>query len=128
MLDPFKPETQEDKERLDEMLAGFHDYFKAFVRDRRGKRLKGLRGRIFSGEVFTGIEALKLGLVDETDQPLPFLKRRFGDNVRIRPVRRQRRTLSSLFSFGRSQGHSQGIPVGIMAAVEERLWWNKFGL
>src|SRR5918998_4733850 len=63
MLDPFRPERPEDVERLKAIQANVHDTFKHLVQTRRGTRLRGEPGEMFSGAVWTGAEALALGLI-----------------------------------------------------------------
>ena len=134
MLDAFQDEKPEDVERLKEMQAEIHENFKKMVRDRRGKRLKGLRGRIFSGDVFTGHEAVKLGLIDGIGDLRAVLRDRFGENVKFQVLGEKKPRLGALLGFGQKSGstHVQGglgdWPHAMLAAVEERLFWNRFGL
>ncbi len=131
MLDSFQEEKQEDVEKLRAIQDELHENFKGLVRSRRGKRLKGLRGRIFSGEVFSGTEAVKLGLVDDIGDLRSVLRDRFGDKVRMKVLGDKKSRLGSLLGFGRNTeslsplGH---IADGLVASVEERLYWNRFGL
>jgi len=136
MLDPFQEEKEQDVERLKEIQADVHEHFKALVRDRRGKRLKGLRGRLFSGDVFTGAEAVKLGLVDGIGDARTVLRDRFGDKVRLRLVGERKPRIGTMLGLGRGTdsqiqgdfGRVDDLPRGLLAAIEERLFWNRFGL
>jgi len=132
MLDAFQDEKPEDVARLKEIQHEIHENFKKMVRDRRGKRLKGLRGRIFSGEVFTGTEALKMGLVDGIGDARTILRARFGKNVKVRTYGEKKQRLGTLLGLrGGSESNFRGlgdIPHGFISAVEERLFWNRFGL
>ncbi len=136
MLDSFSEEKEEDVARLKDMQAEIHENFKKMVRDRRGKRLKGLRGKIFSGEVFTGHESIKLGLIDGIGDLRTVLRDRFGDNVKFQVLSEKKPRLGSLLGLGRSQETASGqatggmadLPHGMLAAIEERLFWNRFGL
>jgi len=62
-LDPFSPLKEEEIAHLDNMLDDIYRQFKAVVRKGRGDRL-GEDERIFSGLIWTGEQALELGLVD----------------------------------------------------------------
>jgi hypothetical protein len=57
------------------------------------------------------------------------MRDRFGDDVRLRTVGQPRRWLRRRLGFA---GLAAPDPVdwarGALAAVEERLWWNRFGL
>lgn len=135
MLDSFSEEKEEDVARLKEMQSEIHEHFKKMVRDRRGKRLKGLRGKIFSGEVFTGQEAVKLGLIDDLGDLRAVMRDRFGENVKFQILSEKKPRLGSLFGLGQRRESATGfgggvadLPHGLLAAVEERLFWNRFGL
>jgi protease-4 len=62
-LDPFSPLKQEDKSFWQTVLATTHQQFINQVRAGRGERLKG-GDELFSGLVWTGEQALELGLID----------------------------------------------------------------
>ncbi|MDX1334335.1 MAG: S49 family peptidase [Gammaproteobacteria bacterium] len=64
MLDPFLPEDPSETAHIQVLLDQIHQQFIDTVRDGRGDRLKEDEA-IFSGLVWTGEEALKLGLIDE---------------------------------------------------------------
>ena len=135
MLDSFSEEKEEDVERLKHMQTEIHENFKKMVRDRRGKRLKGLRGKIFSGEVFTGNEAVKMGLIDGIGDLRTVLRDRFGDKVKFQVLSEKKPRLGALLGLGQSAdtaltqtGDMADLPKGLMSAVEERLFWNRFGL
>ncbi len=129
MLDPFLDEKTEDVERLSAIQGDVHEDFKALVRDRRGKRLKGDEEELFSGAFWTGRTALELGLIDGIGDVRTIMRDRFGDDVRLRPVGMPKRWLRRRLGFA---GMAAVDPVdwaaGALTAVEERLWWNRFGL
>lgn len=62
-LDPFSPLKDSERRFWEEVLGTTHQQFINKVREGRGDRLKGDE-RVFSGLVWTGEQALKLGLVD----------------------------------------------------------------
>ena len=64
LLDPFSPEEPIAREHLQEMLDQIHQQFIAVVKAGRGDRLKD-DPDLFTGLIWTGEEAMKLGLVDE---------------------------------------------------------------
>jgi signal peptide peptidase SppA len=86
MLDPFRPERPEDIERLKAIQADVHATFKEVVRTRRGARLNGDAQDLYSGAVWTGREALALGLVDGIGEIRGILRERYGDKVELRLV------------------------------------------
>src|SRR6185437_7814045 len=48
-LDPFSPEKPEDVAFVQDLLDALHERFKAWVRQRRGARLKGDEAALFDG-------------------------------------------------------------------------------
>jgi protease-4 len=64
LMNPFKPMTTEMRRKLDALVAQTAQSFIAEVKERRGARLDADTD-LFSGEVWTGRESLRLGLVDE---------------------------------------------------------------
>lgn len=130
MLDPFQPEDQDDVARLKEIQADIHENFKALVRARRGKRLKGDEAEIFSGAFWTGKRALELGLIDAIGDLRTVARDRFGDKVRLRVIEASRGRLRRRFGLARGGDETGSLDwaAGAIAAVEERLIWNRFGL
>ena len=64
MLDPFLPESLEDTQHLQGLLDATHQQFIARVREGRGERLTPGDEDVFDGRVWSGEQALVLGLVD----------------------------------------------------------------
>ncbi len=124
MLDPFRPEKPEDVERLKLLHAEIHDGFKDWVRQRRGAKLKGDEATLFSGEFWTGKRGLELGLVDGLGELRTVLQARYGAKVRL-PVIGPRRRLLQRFGLG---GGLELMGPATLAAIEERLHWQRFGL
>jgi signal peptide peptidase SppA len=141
-LDPFKPENPEDVARLKALQAELHEVFKDMVRDRRGQRLRAEEDLLFSGEFWAGGKAVELGLADSLGELRQVLRERFGKRVRLRRIQGPRRLLRRL-GLGRGRSDSGlaaapfaggGFPApedwaaGLLAAVEERALWSRFGL
>jgi signal peptide peptidase SppA len=124
MLDPFRPEAPDDVARLARLQAEIHDGFKDWVRQRRSGKLKDDEQTLFSGEFWTGRRGLELGLVDSLGEVRTTLQARFGAKVHL-PVIGPRRRLLSRFGLDMS---IDGIGPGTLAALEERLHWQRYGL
>jgi signal peptide peptidase SppA len=124
MLDPFRDEKPEDVERLLRLQAEIHDGFKAWVRERRGAKLKGEDSLLFTGEFWTARRGLDLGLVDSLGELRSVLQARYGAKVHLPVVAARRRLLSR---FGLGSG-IDSIGPAMIAAVEERAHWQRFGL
>jgi protease-4 len=63
LLDPFLPENLAQKKHLQKMLNEVHQHFITAVKNGRGDRLTEQEG-LFSGLIWTGEKAVKLGLAD----------------------------------------------------------------
>lgn len=115
LADPFSPETKEQAATMTRLMEAMHDQFISHVKARRGDKLKD-GAELFDGSVYTGAEALDLGLIDGLGEARSELKRRFGDKVRIRPLAPAR----------------AGVLSRVMGAaldqVELRAVWSRFGL
>ncbi|SME89511.1 signal peptide peptidase SppA [Tistlia consotensis] len=124
ILDPFRPENPADVETLKTLQAEIHEGFKAYVRERRGPRLKG-GDELFTGEFWTGRRAFELGLVDGLGDIRSQLRARFGEKVQLRAAIRERRGLSRLLRPGLDTSE---LASDLLAVGEERLLWSRFGL
>lgn len=101
MLDPFRPEQPEDVERLKAIQANVHDAFRQLVETRRGTRLRGDPAELFSGAVWTGNEALELGLIDGLGEVRSVMRQRYGDKVQLRVIPPARSSLLARWLGGR---------------------------
>ena len=124
MLDPFRPENAEDVARLEAIQRDIHEGFKAQVRERRGQRLKAGDDVLFSGEFWSGRRALELGLVDGIGDLRTVMRARFGDKVKLRVVGARRGWLSRRMGLGPRADWAGDL----IAAVDERALWSRFGL
>jgi len=120
--DPFQDEKPEDVARLRALQDEIHENFRAFVRDRRAGKLKAPEDELFTGEFWTGRRAASLGLIDGLGDLRTVMRERYGKDVRFRVFRQERSLLGSLL---RGQ---QEWPFHAMAALDERLWWSRYGL
>ena len=133
ILDPFSPERPEEVELLKSLQRDVHDSFKDIVRDRRAGKLKADEDTLFNGEFWTGRRALELGLIDGIGELTAVMKERFGDKVRFRPVGpRQswiKRKLGTAWpGSGAASSHAGAIAGDLLAVIEERTLWSRFGL
>ncbi|SEQ14524.1 S49 family peptidase [Thalassovita taeanensis] len=118
MLDPFLPEKPEDVARMKEILSDMHAGFEAYVKSRRGEKLVN-DPDLFTGRVWLGEKAVKMGLIDGLAHIEPKLKELYGEKVVLIRYGRRRTTLSRL-----------GLSVAdeAFAAIEERAAFARFGL
>lgn len=116
--DPFKPENPEDVARIHAMLGPLHENFISHVKARRGARLNP-EADLFNADIWVGRAAADLGLVDGLAHLKPKLKELYGDKVRLVPYGQKR----SLF-----QRLGLAMSDTLMASVEERALWARYGL
>lgn len=117
LLDPFRPERDEDVERIKRLQGVIHDNFIAQVKTRRGEKLAD--ADLFTGEVWVGAEAKKVGLIDGIGHLVPTVKARFGDKTRFRVIAPKRGLFQRLGGPGVEDfGH----------AIEERALWARYGV
>jgi protease-4 len=66
LLDPFEKMTDGQRDTvMNEMINPTYEIFMSAVREARGDKLVGEESEIFSGRVFVGYKAKRLGLIDE---------------------------------------------------------------
>lgn len=63
-FDPFSPEKPEDREKARQLLKEIHNQFIVIVEKGRGDKLAQDKALLFSGDFWTGEQALGLGLID----------------------------------------------------------------
>ena len=128
MLDPFVPEKKSDVERLKMFENDIHQIFIDHVKLHRGKKLAASDDELFTGEWWTAIRGLDLGLVDALGDMHSELQKRFGEDVVLKPIK-AKRALFAMPRIGLSGGSfSQNIGADLIGAVEERALWSRFGL
>lgn len=125
-LDPFLPEKPDDVERLKAHELDIHQVFIDHVKSRRGDRLNGADETLFTGEWWTGVKGLELGLVDVLGDLHEVLRTRYGRDVKLRPIE-SRRGWFQLPSFGWSAS-AGGAVADIVATLEDRALWSRLGL
>lgn len=121
-LDPFQPEKPEDVERIKRMEAEIHEVFIDWVKQRRGARLKASDDELFTGEFWSGVRGLELGLVDSLGDLHEVLASRYGKDVELKVIA-PRRGLLTLPRLAFGTVISDGL-----AQVEDRALWNRLGL
>lgn len=136
ILDPFKPEKPEDVAKLRRIQDIVHQDFIALVKERRGRLIEKSDARLFTGEFWTGRQALELGLIDGIMDIRTKMRALYGEDVRLRLVSMER----GLFrrrptGVGSVAGLGMGLPelgrtfaTDVITALEERAMWARYGL
>ncbi|MBN8926724.1 MAG: signal peptidase [Rhodospirillales bacterium 69-11] len=92
-LDPFAPEKPEDVAFAQTLLDDLHERFKAWVRERRGARLRGPEETLFDGGFMLGDAALARGLIDGLNDLDGLVRQLGGDGAQMRRFGPKRRSL-----------------------------------
>ena len=125
VLDPFLPEKPEDIERIKALETEIHEVFIGWVKARRAGKLKAPDEQLFTGEFWSGIRGVSLGLVDAVGDMRETLRTRFGEDVRLKVIAPKRPFLS-LPTLGLPT--RAGLGADVVAAVEDRAVWSRLGL
>lgn len=126
-LDPFLPEKPEDVEWLRGLQDQLHTMFREWVVARRGDRLR-TDTDLFNGEVWTGAQAVDLGLIDGLGTPRSVLAKRFPDAEPM--LIETRKPLLARLGLGApaARGLDPDSLLGLVQAVEIRATWARYGL
>jgi serine protease SohB len=133
MLDPFLPEKAEDVERLKSVQREIHEGFIDLVKRSRGTRLKGPEKTLFSGEYWTGVKAIELGLADAIGDLRTTLRARFGEDVvtpLVSPARGWLGRVQPGVDVAAFESSMRGTDFAetIISALEARALWARYGL
>lgn len=124
MLDPFQPEDPGDIKRLKELQNELHKQFIAWVKEQRGKKLKGTDKKLFNGDIWSGDAAEEIGLIDGCREMKEFMKKKFGKKVKFLEFEESKGFIASLFS---SRAPRQRLnEIQIMNALDNNLLWGRF--
>ena len=115
MADPFSAETDAQKARMEKLLEAIHTQFITHVKERRGDKLD-TEVELFDGSVFTGEEGVQVGLIDGLADARTELRKRFGEETRIKTLAPSKGGLLARFA---------GATVEVL---EQRFAWARFGL
>jgi signal peptide peptidase SppA len=126
-LDPFLPEKAADVDRIKTLELDIHRVFIDWVKARRSGRLKAADETLFTGEFWSGVRGLELGLIDGIGDLHAVLHERYGEDMRIKLIE-PKRGLFSLPRIGFGAGVSSGVVGDLVSALEDRSLWSRLGL
>ncbi|MGO9545660.1 MAG: S49 family peptidase [Rhodomicrobium sp.] len=134
-LDPFKPEVPEEVSRLKKIQEIVHQDFIALVKDSRGQRIAAAGDSLFTGEFWSGRQALELGLIDGIMDLRTKMRALYGEDVNLKLIALERGLLRRKTGLGfsvaggeYSVSFTQGLAADVISALEERALWARFGL
>ena len=123
-LDPFLPEKQSDIERIKQFELDIHQVFIDAVKTRRGAKLKAPDEQLFTGEWWTGIRGVELGLVDALGVMHEVLQARYGRDLNLKIIAPKR----PFFGIPRLGFSAQGLVTDFATTIEDRAHWARLGL
>jgi signal peptide peptidase SppA len=132
-LDPFQPEKKTDVDKLKKLQLEVHQTFIDMVKERRGDKLSD-EPDLFTGAFWSGVRGFELGLVDALGDMRSEIKKRFGEDAKLKLVSQPRGLLGRrLNPFGSVVGPISGETVaatvsGLVDAANERAAWGRYGL
>ena len=126
ILDPFRPESEEDVARLKSLQAEIHQQFIAHIVERRGGKLKGAHEDLFNGAFWTGATAVELGLIDGLGDCRSFVTKRFGEDVDLLSIQPKKKLFSGF--GGLSGSHAAAFVDDAVEVAIERAHLARFGL
>ena len=103
-LDPFKPENPDEITRLKKIQEIVHEDFIALVKESRGTRIAGAGGSLFTGEFWSGRQALELGLIDGIMDIRTKMRALYGEDVRLKVIHSERGFLRRKIGLGAASG------------------------
>ena len=123
-LDPFLPEKASDIERIKRFETDIHNVFIDVVKSRRGSKLKAADDVLFTGEWWTGMRGVELGLVDALGDLHETLTTRYGQDVVLKVIEPKR----PWFGLPRIGFSTSGLVTDLAATIEDRAVWARLGL
>lgn len=127
-MDPFQPENPADIEHIKALQLEIHHTFIDMVKARRGTKLAE-NDDLFTGQFWTGITALQLGLIDNLGDIRSHLRKVYGEKTELKLIQSSRGLLGRKSASGIM--HAQMIGAAgesLIATIEEKNLWSRYGL
>ncbi|QYM72504.1 S49 family peptidase [Pseudochrobactrum sp. Wa41.01b-1] len=127
-MDPFQPEKASDVEHIKALQLEIHQTFIDMVKARRGAKLQD-NDDLFTGQFWTGITALQLGLIDGLDDMRSHLRKLYGEKTKFNLIQPSRGLLGRKNTGGISHAQMLGAAgESLMNVLEEKALWSRYGL
>jgi ClpP class serine protease len=128
-LDPFLPEKPEDIERIKAMETDVHQVFIDWVKQRRAGKLTRPDDELFTGEFWSAVRGVGLGLIDGLGDLHATLRSRYGEDIRLKLIEPKRGFLQlPVLGLGQQAGGLGAVGPALLAAIEDRALWSRLGL
>jgi len=128
LLDPFLPEKKDDVKQILTIQKDLHSHFIAWVKKRRGKRLKANDDVLFNAGVWSGTKAKALGLVDGIGDYYNVMKNIFGDDIKFKDFSKKTSWFKQKFLSSSNALNKDYLVESLIKNIEERVIWSKYGL
>ena len=126
ILDPFKPEREEDVARLAALQEDVHAAFIGLVKERRNGKLSH-DPDLFTGAFWSGTRAIELGLADRIGDLRSVLREAYGEKVRLKPIPMEKGMLRRRLGLGGDR-LAADLVARVGAVIDEHLMLSRFGL
>lgn len=127
-MDPFQPEKASDVEHIKALQLEIHQTFIDMVKERRGSKLQD-NDDLFTGQFWTGITALQLGLIDGLDDMRSHLRKLYGEKTKLNLIQPSRGLLGRKNTGGISHAQMLGAAgESLMNVLEEKALWSRYGM
>lgn len=83
LLDPFLPEKSTDVTIIKKVQADIYENFKRQVHENRKDKIKIKDEELFSGAIWSGRQAIEIGLADKIGDLYSEIQARFGEKINI---------------------------------------------
>jgi protease-4 len=118
LLNTERPFTEAERAKMQAWMDEIYGVFKGHVTAIRGARLKKPIDELAGGRVYTGQQALELGLVDKIGTLHDAIKEiaataRLGDDYEVRTLPKSRSFFEQLLSDGDEDGARKGLDVAV---------------
>ena len=117
ILDPFRPENEDDITKLKSIQREIHGNFKNHVELSRGKKIES--SLVCTGEFWDAKKSLELGLIDGIGHLETVLENRYGDEIDFKLVSRRKPLFSRL---------SKSMVNSIIGSAISKLYFSRFNL
>ena len=130
-LDPFSPEKPEEIERLKLLQKDIHKAFRSLVEDRRGDKIAEAGDMLFTGEFWSGVKAVELGLIDGLGDLRSVMREKLGDKVKLKLITPKRglfRRAGFDSALPSNLNLTKGLSEDLLFTLEARALWSRYGL
>ena len=124
----FFQKKKDDVKQILTIQKDLHSQFIAWVKKRRGKRLKANDEVLFNAGIWSGSKAKELGLIDGIGDYYNVMKNIFGDDIKFKDFSKKTSWFKQKFLSNSSVLNADYFIESLIKNIEERIIWSKYGL